>query len=126
MRVLFLAILAACTVACSEGGSTYTWGMFSDELSHVYCDGIGRCGLFNDDVDFRLCVEHTSWHLCEADRLCDTAINEAEARATLEPCSMAMSELEPEDESCYLLGYHGVLPSACSAIFDTRPYPTED
>ena len=61
MRYLAIAFLLA---GC--GSDPYTWGDTSLELSEVYCGGQAACGYLGDER-VGLCIEHTAWHLCDAD-----------------------------------------------------------
>lgn len=116
----FALILAACS-----SDETFTWRDVSRGLSQEYCSTLAQCGFISEQDVYDVCVEHTTFHLCEFDMTCDVEVDKAAARVALEKCNDKLMTLEPEDEACYLLGFWGYLPAECNDVFDLAPNPED-
>ncbi len=115
--------LLICLTACGDNIEPTTWGDVSAELAVEFCDGLGFCGWIQDD-ERALCIEHTSWHLCEPDMSCDTVVDAEVAAAAIAECRAALDAdvyLDPYSEECFFLGYFGRMPPECNAVFELHP-----
>ncbi len=111
----YLAALLLLT-ACND--FTYTWGTASDQLAQIYCGGSMQCGYVAED-ELDICHEHVSWHLCAPDGTCDAELDQGVAEKALTACDAAVRALD--GDGCYFLGYWGVMPPECGAVFDLEP-----
>lgn len=122
MRHLIATLLLLAT--CGGNDDPYTWGDASDEIALAYCEGLDAC-TFEVDVD--LCVDHTAWHLCEADRSCDAQVDGDAFALALEECRAAVdagavefAEAGGDATVCNAILF-GSLPHACDPLFEFRP-----
>lgn len=121
---LALAVGLYFVAGCGDTEETpYTWGDVSLELSTAYCTAVADpCGY---QVDVELCVEHSTWHLCNADRSCDREIADpVAAHATVAACAEAFATLD--GDGCYFLIAWGVAPEECGPIWDLKPEADAD
>lgn len=113
-------LIAAFVLLAACGSDPYSWGDTSQQVSQIFCHGLDYCGeLLPEDVD--TCIEHTAWHLCEAEGTCGVELDQASTEALLTECDTAVGNLN--DFGCYLLGFWNFMPAECSAVFDLQPEP---
>lgn len=118
-KFLLLLTLAA----CGDNITPTTWGSVSEELAVEFCDGLGYCGWLAD-ADRDICIEHTAWHLCEPQHSCDIRLDSEAADTALDECRAALDAPEyfdPYSDACFFLGYYGLVPAGCNAVFDLEP-----
>lgn len=111
---LWLAIFSVLTGCSGASTRDYTWGDASEEFAVAYCEAAEACGY---NIDVELCVEHTRWHLCEAERDCNVEVAFDEVPAALAACIEAFGELD--EDGCFLLSW-GVVPAECGEFLDLK------
>lgn len=113
MKYLPLILLIACS------SQPYTWGDVTDELAGDYCATLAQCG-FRAALDREVCIEHTTFHLCRADRSCNRPVRVDDAEAALAACANSLGAYEFGSFECIKLGY-GLVSAECSDVLDLKP-----
>lgn len=117
------ATLVLLLVACSSDPDPFTWGDAAERFAGAVC------AAYEDPCGFKLsgpdpqevCKEHLVFHLCQADRSCDTPALPG-AEDYLDGCDKALKAMD--DDACYYFGFWGFVPAECD-IWQFEPEPEE-
>lgn len=128
-KMVSLMVVCLALGACGSDEDSFTWGDASLQLSTDFCEGLATCGYFGDGStpdsakQLHECIAHSTFHLCELAGTCDVSLPDGSAEVS-DACTEAVRayvENDAETDACFLLGWYGILPEECGAVFDLDP-----